>query len=186
MPSRSCRPRASSISSVSAQADEPNRLLPKRAPSSSAQSTSRTVTGGMPSYSSASRRRISTPASVFKQPSSQPPFGTESMCPPMRSALSEVPCRVAQKFPAASLCVSTGRSDNFSLRKARALVQVGVKATRCAPFSSPVSARNSFNSATVLDGFMVVKIKESFACTQKIPCGSVDWSCESSNMNIAI
>ena len=32
-------------------------------------------------------RRISTPAIVFKQPSSQPPFGTESICPPMRRAL---------------------------------------------------------------------------------------------------
>src|SRR5206468_9523997 len=85
------------------QADEPKRLFPKRAPSSSHQSTRRTVTGGLPLYCSAMRRRISTPASVFKHPSSQPPFGTESIWPPMSSALSDLPARVAQKFPAASL-----------------------------------------------------------------------------------
>ena len=48
-PSRSVRPRRSSGSSVPQAALEPNRLRPKRAPSSSAQSTSRTVTGGVPS-----------------------------------------------------------------------------------------------------------------------------------------
>jgi hypothetical protein len=39
--------------------------------------TSRTVTGGFPS--SAIRRSTSTPAMTFSAPSSQPPFGTESM-----------------------------------------------------------------------------------------------------------
>jgi serine/threonine protein kinase len=73
------------------QADEPNRLLPKRTPSSSAQSTSRTVTGGLPLYCALIRRKISTPATVFKQPSSQPPFGTESMCPPISTSCSLAP-----------------------------------------------------------------------------------------------
>ena len=91
MPSLSFSPRASSMSRFPEHAEEPNRLLPKRAPSSSAQSTSRTVTGGLPSYCAWMRRRISTPASTFRQPSSQPPFGTESMWPPMSSAFSDSP-----------------------------------------------------------------------------------------------
>ena len=49
------------MSRLPEQADEPNRLLPNRAPSSSAQSTSRTVTGGLPLYCALMRRRISTP-----------------------------------------------------------------------------------------------------------------------------
>jgi hypothetical protein len=36
---------------VPAKAEEPKRLRPKRAPSSSAQSTRRMVTGGLPLYS---------------------------------------------------------------------------------------------------------------------------------------
>ena len=59
-PSRSASCRSSSWSGIEpAAALEPNRLRPKRAPSSSAQSTSRTVTGGSPS--SAMRRSTSTP-----------------------------------------------------------------------------------------------------------------------------
>ena len=46
--------------------------------------------------SAASRRSTSTPAITFRQPSSQPPFGTESMCPPISSARSEPP---AQREP---------------------------------------------------------------------------------------
>ena len=78
MPSRSVSLRSSSWSAIEpAAADEPKSDRPKRAPSSSAQSTSRTVTGGVPS--SAIRRRTSAPARTLRQPSSQPPFGTESM-----------------------------------------------------------------------------------------------------------
>ena len=66
-----------SLFGSSAAADEPKSERPKRAPSSSAQSTSRTVTGGVPS--SAIRRSTSAPDSTLRQPSSQPPFGTESM-----------------------------------------------------------------------------------------------------------
>ena len=40
---------------------------------------------------SASRRITSTPATTFSAPSSQPPFGTESMWPPMSTAWSEAP-----------------------------------------------------------------------------------------------
>ena len=59
----------------------PKRLRPKRAPSSSAQSTSVTVHGGVPA--AASERSVSSAAITPSAPSSQPPFGTESMCEPM-------------------------------------------------------------------------------------------------------
>ncbi len=52
MPSLSVRPRSASMECVPANADEPSRLRPNRAPSSSAQSTRRTVTGGRPLYCS--------------------------------------------------------------------------------------------------------------------------------------
>ena len=70
-------------SSVPAKAELPNRLRPKRAPSSSAQSTS----------TSGTRRRLarvaqarSTPSAAItpSAPSSQPPAGTESRCEPER------------------------------------------------------------------------------------------------------
>ena len=98
-PSRSIELRNSSWSAIEpAAADEPNSERPNRAPSSSAQSTSRTVTGGVPS--SAIRRSTSAPASTLRQPSSQPPFGTESMWPPISTARSESPRSVYQSFPA--------------------------------------------------------------------------------------
>ena len=48
-PARSFSSRTSSVSIAPAAAADPSRLRPKRAPSSSAQSTSRSVTGGVPS-----------------------------------------------------------------------------------------------------------------------------------------
>ena len=89
-PFASVRCLSSSWSAIEpAAALEPKSERPKRAPSSSAQLTSRTVSGGCPS--SATRRSTSTPAMTLRQPSSQPPFGTESMCPPIRSARSDAP-----------------------------------------------------------------------------------------------
>ena len=72
-PSRSLRSRTSSTSSVPAHADEPNRLRPKRAPSSSAQSTKRSPTGRS---SSAWARSASSAPKIPSAPSSQPPAGT--------------------------------------------------------------------------------------------------------------
>ena len=87
-PSLSFRLRTSSGSSAPAAAPEPKRLRPKRAPSSSAQSTRRNVTG----RSCGARARMTSRApTTFRAPSSQPPFGTESMWPPMRTARSESP-----------------------------------------------------------------------------------------------
>ena len=112
MPSRSVSSRRSSWSDIEpAAAEEPKSERPKRAPSSSAQLTSRTVTGGVPS--SAIRRSTSTAATTFRHPSSQPPFGTESMWPPISTARSESPRSVHHWLPAASTSYSSGRPSSF-------------------------------------------------------------------------
>ena len=101
-PDRLCRrPRSASIDSVPAKAEEPKDCA-RSAPSSSAQSTSRIVTGGRPPNSAATRRRIASPDMMPSAPSSQPPFGTESRCPPTRSAFPDSPASVTQRLPAAS------------------------------------------------------------------------------------
>ena len=69
------------------QAEDPKSERPKaaRLPPSH-QSTSLMVIGGVPS--ALMRRRTSRPASTYQPPvRSQPPFGTESKCPPMISVL---------------------------------------------------------------------------------------------------
>ena len=150
-PSRSTSARSSSWSAIEPPAaDEPNSERPNRAPSSSAQSTSRTVTGGVPS--SAIRRRTSAAPRTLRQPSSQPPFGTESMWPPSRTARSESPRSVYQSLPAASRSTSSGRSERLSASHARPFAQVSVHATRCAPSSFPVSERSSSRRETTRDG----------------------------------
>ena len=102
--------------------------------------------------SSASRRRTSTPAMTFRQPSSQPPFGTESMWPPIRTARSDRPGSVHHWLPASSISFSTLEPSSFPRSHARASSQVSVQAVRCAPFSSPVSSRSSRSSSTVRPG----------------------------------
>ena len=148
MPSRSFSPRSSSWSRMEpAAADEPKSDRPKRAPSSSAQLTSRTVVAGSPS--SASRLSTSTPAMTLRQPSSQPPFGTESMCPPISTARSDAPRSVNHWLPASSISSSTGTPSSLPRSHPRARSQVSVQATRWAPFSSPVSSWSSRSSSTV-------------------------------------
>ena len=153
IPSLSVRLRASFMSRCPEQAEEPKRLFPKRAPSSSAQSTRRTVIGGFPLDSALIRRRISRPASVFREPSSQPPLGTESMCPPMSSAFSDSPRNVIQRLPASSRSISAPSSLALPSNQLRAFAQTAVKATRCAPFASLVRRRSSFSSSIVRLGF---------------------------------
>src|SRR5438128_6231785 len=75
----------------------------------------------------------------------------------MSNDFSDAPRSVTQLFPAASWCCSTGSSFAFDANHSRASSQVSVHATRCAPFSSPVRARSSFNSATVRFGFRLMK-----------------------------
>ena len=74
------RPRTLSGTRLPLAPDDPSRLREKRAPSSSAKSTTASVTGGV---SALQRRNASTPARTPSAPSSQPPFGTESRWPPM-------------------------------------------------------------------------------------------------------
>ena len=103
--------------------------------------------------SSASRRSTSTPASTFRQPSSQPPFGTESMCPPITSTRSDAP---RQREPLVARLV-----DRLARARRPRPSRAGTRAP--APTSpsrrpagrrsaSPVSACSSRSSATVREG----------------------------------
>jgi hypothetical protein len=95
VPSRSVRPRTESGSSEPAAALDPSRLRPKRAPSSSAQLTSLSVSGR---DSGACARSTSRPARTLRMPSSQPPLGTESRWPRRSHKRSESPGAVAQRL----------------------------------------------------------------------------------------
>ena len=81
------------------------------------------------------------PPMTFSDPSSQPPFGTESMCPPISTARSEAPGSVNHWLPAASHDLLDGTPSSRERSQPRARSHVSVQATRCAPFSSPVSSR---------------------------------------------
>ncbi len=127
------------MSRLPEQAEEPKRLFPKRAPSSSAQSTSRTVTGGLPSYSALIRRRISRPASVFRatvEPAAVR-HGIDVAADEQRllrfaaQRHPEIAGFVALRLPRPLPLLCLPASCAPSPRSA-------VKATRCAPFSSPV------------------------------------------------
>ena len=62
---------------------------------------------------SAIRRSTSTPATTFSAPSSQPPFGTESMCPPINTARSDAPRSVNHWLPASSISSSASVPSSF-------------------------------------------------------------------------
>ena len=154
-PSPSRNSRSSSWSLIEpAAADEPNSERPNRAPSSSAQLTRRTVIGGVPA--SAIRRSTSAPATTLRQPSSQPPFGTESMWPPISTARASSPGSVHQSFPAASRCRSRGSPSRSPSSHARAVFHVSVHATRWAPPASPVSSRSSRSCETTRAGSRLI------------------------------
>ena len=114
----------------------PNRLRLNRAPSSSAQSTRATVTGGTPS--AASERSSSSPAITPSAPSSQPPFGTLSRWLPTTSMSSLAPGSTAHRLPAASVSTSTGSVRSSSRSSARASSHSGVHARRRDPSDPPV------------------------------------------------
>ncbi len=69
------------------------------------------------------------------------------------SACSLAPGSVHHWFPAASKLSTTPVPWSLEDIHSCACFQVGVQATRCAPFSSPVSSRSSRSSSTVRDGF---------------------------------
>ena len=182
-PSLSLRSRKSLGSKNPLTALEPNNERPKRAPSSSHQSTNRTVTGGLPLYCALIRRSTSRPASTFRQPSNQPPLGTLSRCPPIHNSRSDSPFNVTHKLPASSCSVVTGKPSSLDLKNARAFAHVSVKATRCAPCSSAVSVRSSLSSATVRLGsrvMMVILVRPRYACQSRglcqmfLRCGGAD------------
>ena len=87
-PWRSTRPRTLSGTRLPLAPDDPSRLREKRAPSSSAKSTTASVTGGVVPLR---RRSASTPARTPSGPSSQPPLGTESRWPPMTTVSGRAP-----------------------------------------------------------------------------------------------
>ena len=149
-PSLSVRPRSTSMSSVPMQAAEPNRLRLKRAPSSSAQSTTATVIGGVPSAASA--RSSSTPAITPSAPSSHPPLGTLSRCEPTTKVSGRSPRSTAHRLPASSSSISTGRVASDSRKNARACSQSGVHARRRLPSGPPVRCASSRRSATTRAG----------------------------------
>jgi hypothetical protein len=62
------------------------------------------------------------------------------------------PGSVAQMLPAKSVLTATGSSANSPYSQERALSHVGVHASRCAPYSSPVSACSAFYFATMRSG----------------------------------
>ncbi|CAB4725253.1 unannotated protein [freshwater metagenome] len=140
LPALSTSPRTSSTSRVPDTAAEPNSERPKRAPSSSAQSTTLTETGrSTPSRCSA--RRISAPASTPRQPSSQPPLGTESRWLPSTIRSGRLPRRVTHRFPAGSVVVSTGMPSKVERNHSRALAHGSVHARRALPSGGPSDGR---------------------------------------------
>ena len=123
-----------------AAADEPSRLRPNRAPSSSAQSTTLIVTGGCWLLNI---RIASSPAITPSAPSSHPPLGTESRWLPMMTVRSDAPLSVAQLLPAASISGVMSSSASLPLNHCRASRHTGPHASRCAPSAFDVSFASS-------------------------------------------
>ena len=134
-----------------AAALEPKSERPKRAPSSSAQLTSRTVTarlavlGQPPQHLDAAHdvEAAVEPAAVRHR---------VEMAADQQSALG----RAAQREPLVArlvdLLLDRHRGELRAATRARRS-HVSVQATRCAPFSSPVSSWSSRSSSTVRDGW---------------------------------
>src|SRR5689334_22912328 len=131
--------------------DDPNRLRPKRAPSSSAKSISETVQGGVPA--SAIVRRASSAPKTPSAPSSQPPLGTESTCDPITTVSGRAPSRRAHRLPASSTSTATGSSPRRSRRNPRARSHSSVQHSRRAPPGPPVRSASARRSATARSGW---------------------------------
>ena len=153
MPSLSLRPRASFMSRLPEQADEPNKTF--------AEPRAFFI---RPIHETNGHRRLAVvlrvdapqnfdagedveatiePAAIrhgiHVAADEQRLFGFAAQCEP------EISGRIVVNFDRQRLQV-------FCAAMSRALSHVGVNATRCAPFSSPVSARSSLSSATVRFG----------------------------------
>ena len=143
MPWLSFSPRTASGSSVPAAALEPSSERPKRAPSSSAQSISLIVTAGV---SPLCARSTSSAAQTPRQPSSQPPLGTASICEPTTTIFSLEPGSVAHRFPATSRSTVASVSESFPSSHSRAVRQSSLHASRRAPSGPPVNSASSCRS----------------------------------------
>ena len=108
------------------------------------------VSGGSPS--SAIRRSTSTPARTLRQPSSQPPFGTESMWPPIRSARVGA---AAEREPLVArlvdLVLGAGPRELRPRATPAALPRLRPR-DPLRPVLVPVRSRSSSSSSTVRDG----------------------------------
>ena len=78
-------------------------------------------------------RSTSAPASTPRQPSSQPPLGTESRWLPSTIRSGRAPGSVTQRLPAGSMVVSTGMSSNVEANHSRARTHGSVHASRALP-----------------------------------------------------
>src|SRR2546426_2930082 len=151
VPCRSVNSRTSSIFKLPAAADDPSRLRPNRAPSSSAQSTSLSVTGG---FVPACIRSASSPASTPRHPSSHPPLGTESRWLPTMTVRLDAPGSVTQRLPAESLSTRKPSAATLPLNQSRASRHIGPHARRCAPSGVEVRTASSRRSAITRCAFM--------------------------------
>ena len=86
-----------------------------------------------------SRARAITPSA----PSSQPPFGTESMCEPITTVSGRSPARRAQRLPASSTSTSTGSSASALAQQSRARSPTRPSSTAGAPRRGRRSARRA-------------------------------------------
>ena len=115
--------------------DDPNRLRPKRAPSSSAKSTNVTVHGGVPA--SAIVRSTSSAPRTPSAPSSQPPFGTESMCDPITTVSGRAP---SQARPQVARLVDIDGDGQLAQ-------PVAQKPARVVPFGGPAQSARAAGAA---------------------------------------
>ena len=94
--------------------------------------------------SGASARSTSSPATTLSAPSSQPPFGHRvEVAADDHEARRSRPGAVAHVLPASSVSTrhAVDRRRARARSHSRAVIQVSVQATRCAPSSSPVRRR---------------------------------------------
>ena len=144
MPSASLRWRTASGSSVPAAADEPSRLRPKRAPSSSAQSISFSVTFGRLALVAAQHLERRAARRGSRRASRR--AGRRRCASRPRRSCRVSPGIVAHRFPATSRSTVASVSSSLPSSHSRALRQSSLHASRRAPSGPPVSSASSCRS----------------------------------------
>ena len=148
---RPCRraPRSSAWSAIVPEAaEEPNRLRPKRAPSSSAQFDEAHGHRRAPPPRRA-RRSTSTPATTFRRRRASRRSGRSRCARRSAARVSEAPRSVHHWLPAASTSYVERQSVEQLASHSRAATQVSVQATRWAP---SLVAGQVLELAQLLDG----------------------------------